>query len=147
MIDLCSASKWGDNVPQGTKLYQLIPRWANSIGLRKFPLRVVEVLLHAGEDNISRPHNDVGEHRNYLLERWWLQHQVQDEIMDLFLKHSNISMAEPDVLRNVDGSFVLPIQFCVRIGVPCKDYVPFGEKPLPSIVCGAHVQVINCVVN
>jgi len=29
MIDLCSASKWGDRIPDGTKLYQLLPRWAD----------------------------------------------------------------------------------------------------------------------
>jgi HD superfamily phosphodiesterase len=29
MIDLCSASKWGDIVPENTKLYQLIPRWSD----------------------------------------------------------------------------------------------------------------------
>lgn len=28
-IDLSSASKWGDRVPEGTKLYQLIVRWAD----------------------------------------------------------------------------------------------------------------------
>jgi HD superfamily phosphodiesterase len=29
MIDLCSASKWGDTIPENTKLYQLIPRWSD----------------------------------------------------------------------------------------------------------------------
>jgi hypothetical protein len=29
MIDLCSASKWGDMIPENTKLYQLIPRWSD----------------------------------------------------------------------------------------------------------------------
>lgn len=29
MIDLCSASKWGDKIPENTRLYQLIPRWSD----------------------------------------------------------------------------------------------------------------------
>jgi len=29
MVDLCSASKWGDRIPEETKLYQLLPRWAD----------------------------------------------------------------------------------------------------------------------
>ena len=29
MIDYCSASVWGDKIPDGSKVYQLIPRWAD----------------------------------------------------------------------------------------------------------------------
>lgn len=31
MVDLSSASKWGDRVPKGTHLYQLIVRWADRL--------------------------------------------------------------------------------------------------------------------
>lgn len=31
MIDYCSASKWGDRIPQGSATYQLIVRWADRL--------------------------------------------------------------------------------------------------------------------
>lgn len=29
MVDYCGASTWGDRIPKGSKVYQLIPRWAD----------------------------------------------------------------------------------------------------------------------
>ena len=54
IIDLCSASNWGNRIPDGTKLYQLIPRWADRVEATGY-IGIIRTLLYSYKKIDSQP--------------------------------------------------------------------------------------------
>lgn len=54
IIDLCSASKWGNRIPEGTKLYQLIPRWADRLEATGY-IGIIRTLLYTYKKMDTQP--------------------------------------------------------------------------------------------